>query len=268
MEDQTKYAHDVSGEMRDASHRLNALIQRALDENQRLAPAARVTEHLVHGAGRRLRMIVRALENIFTLFPPDTVRPLPVETVIDAQINLHALLVNAHATSDNWAWAFVLRHGLEEQFPKKTSVGLFLRDTRKFLPEPLREYLHSETLTRWRSEYATLFRDATAHRIPPYIPPFVILDEDKPRLDKLERQQHQAVREHDWRLVEAIEEQKNNVRRAAPFFVNSLGADDATKSIHLHGQVVADAMTVAEMGEKFLDYWSDCSDRPTKNLSS
>lgn len=258
MDNQLQYARDVSREMQAVRQRLTALIQRASAENDRLKPSARVTEHLLHGAGRRLSMIRRGLENIFTLFPPDIVRPLPQETVLDAQINLHTLLVNAHATSDNWAWAFVLRHELDGMFPKKTSVGLFLRETRKYFSPPLSEYLHSERLTRWRTEYATLFRDATAHRIPPYIPPYVVLEEDQPALDELDRQQHRAMLAHDWRGVDAIEEQKKNIHRPAAFFVNSLGADDATKKLHLHAQVVADAMTVAEIGEMFLDHWKDC----------
>ena len=40
------------------------------------ATNARVREHLLHGAARRVGVIKRCIENVYTLFPPGASRPL------------------------------------------------------------------------------------------------------------------------------------------------------------------------------------------------
>lgn len=253
------YAREVSQAKREVSQRLTELLHRVVEENERLKPSPRVTEHLVHGAGRRMRMVVRALENIFTLFPPGAQRPLPMDTVVDVQINLHAMLVNSYAANDNWAWAFVLRHDLLPAIPTKMGVGLFSAQTKKFLPDALNDYLHSDELTRWRIEYAKRFRDATAHRIPPYIPPFVLLADDQKRHDELMLWRQEALESERWARLAELEAEIEELHRPSLMFFNSLGADEPSVGLYLHAQTVSDAMSFAEIGERFLDHWHVCA---------
>lgn len=260
MTDAFEYARKTREGLQDAEQSLEKLQVRIAVENDKLKPSPRVTEHLLHGAGRRIRVMRRALENIFTLFPPEMKLSLPVETVLDAQINLHAFLINAYATNDNWAWAFVLRHDLIARIPRKTDIGLFHQQTMRHLPAALSGYLQSDDLTRWRVEYAKMFRDATSHRIPPYIPPFVLLDAEKARHDELAEQKRRAMEAENWALAEGVEEAMRALCRPSLLFFNSLGADEPNKGLYLHAQVVADAMTVAEIGEKFLDHWHACAE--------
>ena len=264
MESGSNYAREVSEAKREVSQRLNALLLRVVEENQKLNPSPRVTEHLVHGAGRRMRMVRRALENIFTLFPPDSQKPLPLDTVLDVQINLHALLVNAYAANDNWAWAFVLRHDLLQSIPTKMGVGLFNVQTTKFLPDALRQYLLSEGLTQWHREYAKRFRDATAHRIPPYIPPFVLLASDQKRHDELLVEKQRANEAGEFARLREVDAEIVRLYHPSLMFFNSLGPDEPTAGIYLHAQTVSDAMSLAEIGEKFLDNWHTCENRATE----
>lgn len=130
-------------------------------------------EHLLHGVGRRLGIIRRSLLNIFSLFPLNTTQPLGEDVIADVQINLHAFVMNLSGLFDNWGWAFLLRHGLESSVVNKQGIGLFAKATQAFLPEPLKNYLMVRSVVDWQKQYAKSFRDALAHRIPPYlgIPP-------------------------------------------------------------------------------------------------
>jgi hypothetical protein len=166
-----KQAAHLSQECRKALQDLQDLQLKIVVQGQPLDAAPRLTEHLLHGAGRRVGVIRRAIENVFSLFPPETKRPLQSDALADVQINLHAFVMNLYGIYDNWAWAYVLRHDLESTIGDRRRIGLFHNATRDRLPSPLRTYLASPTTTEWHEKYAKSYRDALAHRIPPYLPP-------------------------------------------------------------------------------------------------
>jgi hypothetical protein len=132
---------------------------------------AKVREHLLHGAGRRVWVLKRCIENVFMFFPLETKLPLQRDALSDVQINLHAFVMNLNGIYDNWAWAYVLRHNLEEKIGGRRKVGLFMASTGKHLPEVLAAYLTDTETIKWYEKYVKPFRDALAHRIPLYIPP-------------------------------------------------------------------------------------------------
>jgi len=76
-------------------------------QGQPLEATSRLREHLLRGAARRIGVIRRAVQNIYSLFPPETVRPLDADALADVQINLHAFVMNLYGLYDNWAWAYV-----------------------------------------------------------------------------------------------------------------------------------------------------------------
>jgi hypothetical protein len=139
---------------------------------------AKVREHLLHGAGRRVWVLKRCIENVFMFFPLETKLPLQRDTLSDVQINLHAFVMNLNGIYDNWAWAYVLRHNLEEKIGDRRKIGLFMTPTRKHLPEVLTSYLTGTETTMWYEKYVKPFRDALAHRIPLYIPPAELTHEE------------------------------------------------------------------------------------------
>lgn len=65
------------------------------------SPHAGVKEHLLHGASRRINVIKKAIENIFSEFPPTTTHPIDKEVLSDVQINLHAYVMNLYGIFDN-----------------------------------------------------------------------------------------------------------------------------------------------------------------------
>ena len=64
-------------------------------------------EYLFHGAVRRLRVIYRCINNIFTIFPLERATLLNRDELDDVMINLHAFFVNIFGILDNLAWVFI-----------------------------------------------------------------------------------------------------------------------------------------------------------------
>lgn len=136
---------------------------------------ARAKEHLTQGVGRRLSILTRCIQNIFSIFPVGRTERLVPEELIDVDINLHAFLINLSGLLDNLGWVFIVENNLlgssKEGKLAKKDIGLFNKKTQPYLPEKLRTYLNTEQMKKWYSEYARNYRDALAHRIPLYVPP-------------------------------------------------------------------------------------------------
>jgi hypothetical protein len=103
--------------------RLKEFQAKIVKEDRLLDSAPLLREQLIHGAGRRVGVIKRSIENIFLLFPPDTIRVLESDVLADVQINLHAFMINIYGIYDNWAWAYALRHNLEAEMGGRQKIG-------------------------------------------------------------------------------------------------------------------------------------------------
>jgi len=76
-------------------------------------------EYLLHGVGRRLRIIDRCCENIATVYPPDRKAKLTRAELADIGINLHAFFINISGYFDNLAWIIVFEKKQEKNIDKK-----------------------------------------------------------------------------------------------------------------------------------------------------
>ncbi len=236
---------------------LNDLQLKIVLEGQLLDPASRAREHLLHGAGRRVGVIRRSIENVFTLFPPSTTRPLDRNTLTDVQINLHAFLINLYGLYDNWAWAYVLRHNLESIIGDRRRVGLFIDATRDHLPEQLRNYLTSPLTTEWHKSYAKSYRDALAHRIPPYIPPAEFVPEEGRRFNELEAEKTECIKNSNWERLEQVWTEQDALGSPNFTFLHAFKEDSPPRPLILHPQLLTDGMAVSEFGHLFLSHWHE-----------
>ncbi|HMO44979.1 MAG TPA: hypothetical protein PKB14_02990 [Rubrivivax sp.] len=234
---------------------LQQLQLRVVVQGQPLEATSRLREHLLHGAARRVGVIKRAVQNIYALFPPETERPLNPDILADVQINLHAFVMNLYGLYDNWAWAYVLKHGLETVIVDKRHIGLFREATQSKLPTVLREYLSSQTTTEWHEHYAKSFRDALAHRIPPYIPPAQFTPEEGNRYNKLENEKVECIKAHRWQRLEEIYREQAALGLPCLYFLHAYNEDSAPRFLHLHPQILSDAAAVVEFGNLFLEHW-------------
>jgi len=127
----------------------------ALKEEQKTA-VADAAEYLRFGVGRRLSAIKHCLNTVFDLFPPREAKPLRSEQLIVVQISLQAFVINLSGIFDNFAWAFVLRHGLQLKeladkrgAPDRQKIGIFNPATQTFLPAELLAWANDAQTKTW-----------------------------------------------------------------------------------------------------------------------
>src|SRR5262245_16384311 len=107
--------------------------------------------YLTQGVGRRVGVLRRTVEEIFHPFPPERTDTLSRDELAAVQINLHAFVINLSGVFDNWAWAFIHRHGLLQEVGGRLNVGMFKEATQRLLPTTLREYVQSENISSWHN---------------------------------------------------------------------------------------------------------------------
>lgn len=199
-------------------------------------------EHIICGAARRLMIITRCIKNIFSIFPVRRTDRLNNDEGNDIEINLHAFLINVYALPDNLAWAFLLERQISMD-PR--DVGLFQKKTKLHLPFEIRQYL--EGISNWQQKYAKNYRDALAHRIPPYIPPAALTPKHEQDLKDLHEQAEQALRKNDFEQALELRTQTHQIGIATPVFLHSFLDDTACGPMFLHPELIVDTKTILQI---------------------
>ena len=140
-----------------------------LSENE----SPRAKEHFVYGVARRLITIRECLRFFFHHIPPELKAEADQTLQAQSNANLHAFLINCAGISDNMAWFLAYRNGLDNQMDlekKRHIIGLFNKEFREHLPERLGKKV--DEFQKWHSHIIN-HRHPTAHRIPPYVIPYV-----------------------------------------------------------------------------------------------
>lgn len=206
-------------------------------------------EYLFHGAMRRLKILQRCIENIFSIFPPEREILLENEELNDIAINLHAFLVNIFGLLDNLAWVFIYEKNLATKI-HRNDVGLFLKKTKEYFPMEFREYLNSEQSKKWQDEYLKNYRDALAHRIPLYVPPKTLNAEQRDQITQIENRIKDYYKTHDLDAINKLRDEQESIGSICPCFVHSL---TESRDAILHAQIIIDFKTVEEVIEKFCE---------------
>lgn len=210
---------------------------------------ARAKEYLFHGVARRLDVIERCVENIYSIFPLRREKLLCRDELKDVDINLHAFFINIFGLLDNMAWVAVYEtNGLKEI--NKKGVGLYKAETQECLSDGFKEYLNTDTMKKWHDEYLKNYRDALSHRIPLYVPPKNLKPEQKEQEASFDQKLRQAIKSQNFDEMSILQEEMDKIGGPAPFFMHSLSETD-NKIVMLHAQVITDFGTVEEIVEKF-----------------
>lgn len=249
---------ELHRELEEVIKALNALLLQTVQVGQK-QENEHTKEFLLSGLGRRLKILRYSLLTIFRLFPPEATRPIASDDLEGVQVAHHAFVMNLYGTFENWAWAFVSRHGLLGAIGDRKKIGLFLRSTQQFLPVPLKAYLASETMIRWHTDYLKNYRDALAHRIPLYIPPAAYTHEEGARYMKLDREECEHIVAQRWDDLERARQEKDALGSAYPVFLHSLSDEEGLRPILLHPQIISDAKTILEFGPMFFQHWHECT---------
>ena len=123
---------------------------------------AKSEEFANHGFCRRIGIMVKCIENIFEILPPNSTYVPEKENVDYAIINLQAFVNNVFGCCDNLAWIWVLENSIRSKNgnnPSPRSVGLRTKLLMENYPEALVEYING--IKPWL-EYIKGYRDALA----------------------------------------------------------------------------------------------------------
>lgn len=208
--------------------------------------------HLAHGVARRLKIVSRCIQQLFSLLPPDADKPLDRDELTDLNINLHALLVNVAGLLDDLAWVLAYESPLAERFEADPlSVGLFRPKLQAVMPPKLLEYVRSDAFSTWHKEYAKDYRDAVAHHIPPYIADRTFTEEDAYAFGELDAAHNGLFRApfFDYEESKRLMAAKNALGSPALVMTHALSGKNRARPVLFHAQAICDGLTIAELLE-------------------
>jgi len=209
--------------------------------------------------GRRLPVIEQTVLNIFDIYPPDRKDFLSKSDCTNIAIQLHAFAINVYAIFDNAAWVCMLEDG-EDLSPIK--VGLYKKECRKYIPEGLVAYMNQPIIKKWFEDYGKVYRDSTAHRIPPYLPSRNYTSTEAAQWKKIHNEStsllfefvsdetHEQINER-LEKHHQLESKKNGIGSNSLFVALTLEGEDAEHPVFLHPQLLSDWALVHEFVTTF-----------------
>ncbi len=211
---------------------------------------AHAQEHALHGFTRRLGTLIRAVNLVFDYLPPELDEIPERDTVVDATIAIQSFVFNTFGCLDNLAWIFVHEKAVTKADgtaldPQGVSLGA--KAVRAKFSKDFNDYINSRA--DWFKGMKN-FRDSLAHRIPLYIPPFIVMPDVVDEYNRLERESGDAMRAHKFGEYDRLQAEQKKLGRFRPWMTHS--RTENAPSIVIHSQLLADFNTVDEFGREML----------------
>jgi hypothetical protein len=233
-----------------AEHELSFAFNRCLERPYK---TIRGKEFAHEGLGRRLRTCERAIHQVFRFIPPKPQRLPSKEKMTDAESFLHAFLMATYGAIDNLAWIWVCETDLKTPNGRPLLRGhVGLRPENELVMASLQHGLREKLATfgDWFSQNGD-YRNALAHRIPPYIPPFAIRNADDEKYKKLNADIWSAILEGDFEKKARLERRLRKLKRFEPVIQHSWGENAVP--VFFHAMLIADALTIASLTGDIFD---------------
>ena len=222
----------------------------------------RAIEFVKAGLCRRLKVIEHSATQIFDIFPPSKLDRLTADDCTNITIFFQSFAINVYGVFDNAAWVAVLEAGANV---KKERIGPYKDEARIHFPDPLLHYLDKPVVKNWFNDYGKPYRDSTAHRLPPYLPPAVVNEDEGKALEELSKRENQLFPNpfssdmlHTLIRLEEnadLHEERWNVGVNSILIANSSSIEDENPPIILHQQIINDLLLMTElMGAFCLSY--------------
>ena len=228
--------------------RSTTLVERLLEFNFRTSKAE---EFATHGLARRVQLMAFNIRRVFEALPPE-LRDLPTdENRQEATTHIQSIVFHSYGCFDNLAHIWVAERDIRR--PNKSALSLTqigftekCMEVRQSLPRTLQERLVE--LDPWL-KFLEGFRHSSAHRIPLYIPPFVVNPLKADEYNSLSSAKTLAAQNRDWVSYDSSSQKQKRLASFRPMVATSL-ADP--KSALFHQQVLADYATVEEWSNTIL----------------
>jgi hypothetical protein len=213
----------------------------------------RAREYASYGFGRRLGVLVRAIDRVFEILPPDREDIPERDEVLDATIAIQSFVFNTFGCLDNLAWIWVYEKGVTnddgtELDLKRVGLGKSYKQVRRSFSKHFLNYLESRQA--W-FDHIKEFRDSLAHRIPLYIPPYVVFEDNHQEYNRLEQEMGKALKRADFVEYDRLESEQKKLGVFRPWMTHS--QTEGAPSVVFHTQLLADYNTVDEFGNKMLE---------------
>lgn len=206
-------------------------------------------EYLTHGVMRRLGIMMRSIENVFSIFPIERDTLLSMNELRDVDINLHAFFVNIFGLSDNLAWVLIHEKQSAAKIDKKR-IGLYMNKTQEYLTVEFRSYLNSDRMKKWYGEYLKNYRDALSHRIPLYVPPKALNPEQAAQVEQIENKIADCYKSLDLDTIDKLRKEQESIGDVCLLISHAFSE---SKPVVLHAQLIADFNTIEEIVEKYCE---------------
>ena len=212
----------------------------------------RAREYAHHGFCRRLKTLEHCITRIFETIAPHYTGQPDEPQLLEVTIFLQAFVFNVFGCIDNLAHIWVQEKMVMKPEGKElpdSMVGFGKKNSTVLdsLPAEFRDYITSTEHRTWYSEIIG-FRHALAHRIPPYIPPFVVKDEDKGKFNEVGSLINDALERGDFADACKLMDEQRQVGTFVPAVAHSFA--ERSRPILFHAQVLADFNTVVEVARR------------------
>jgi hypothetical protein len=137
--------------------------------------------YATRGFLRRFSTMHHCIDRVFEMLPPERDERPADAVLLDTAIYIQSFVMNAFGAVDNLAWIWVCEKPLTLN-RNKIGLGPKCEEVRGSFSAGTRDYLAGRD--EWFA-HITDFRDALAHRISLYIPPFIVSEEDDPAYERL-----------------------------------------------------------------------------------
>jgi hypothetical protein len=240
---------DLSNGVGDVHRRYNELQGMFL---ARTYKSARAREFAYHGFCRRLGTLVHCIDKVFTNLPPELDAIPSRDVVVDATIAIQASVLNAFGCLDNLAWIWVEEKPVTDKNGDpldrvRVGLGKKSREVRDSFSSDFVAYLNKRQ--PW-VDYLKGFRDALAHRIPLYVPPFIVDPKHIDEYNRLEEESGAALSRLDLERYEKLQAEQRRLGLYRPWMTHSAG--EKARGVKFHAQMLADYLTIDEFGREML----------------
>jgi hypothetical protein len=204
-----------------------SVLQALRDEFMAIAPVARslptgpCQDFVMYGVGRRMSMLIHALEGLMAVMPVHRVTPLTFDESKDVTRDLNVIYINIVGLLDNLGWSLFHRFWPDRVLVEAPSrIGLFTALAAQ-IPECADLVASLQTFRPW-FDVLRERRDPSAHRIPLYLPPALLNKQDVAEYQRLERIGSETIAKGDWQGWDQSMSAQRKLGMLSPVFLHSV----------------------------------------------
>ena len=196
--------------------------------------------------------MTRCIVKVFEVLPPNSDDVPEPDVLHDVTVHLQAFAFNTFGCLDNLAHIWVLEKDVRKKSGDPLPVqwigfGAGNKEVRASLPDGFVEYL-----SEIRGWYRNLenFRHALAHRIPLYIPPGFLTEDQVTKYNDIQARINEAVQQVDHDAADKLEDEQVALLSFHPIATHSFGENASI--VYFHAQMLSDIGTVQEIASRLL----------------